>query len=110
MDVQQWNFLSREYEPVTFPDDRVPVLYVEDLNTVIDCAGCARRVTAGDCFTSLVLHNSTGFGYMVCEQCYERETAMKAEYEQAVEQIKSDVERGIVKGSLEGKPNEPDNH
>lgn len=48
-------------------------MYVEDLDSTICCASCGKKVVAGDTFTSMEIMNGMGFGYLVCEKCYEQE-------------------------------------
>ncbi len=73
MILNKWNYKKHEYEPFEVPDDRDVRLCVDDLKEVINCANCGKNVVAGDTYTSLKIHNSVGFGYCVCEECYEKE-------------------------------------
>ena len=57
-----------EYEP-----PKGARMYVEDLDSIICCASCGRKVVAGDTFTSFEIMNDLGLGYLVCEKCYEKE-------------------------------------
>jgi len=74
-DIQKWNFDTHEYEIYIVPDGKYPCLYSEDMSKVIDCASCFRFMTYGNGLTSRTLHNHVGLGYMVCDDCYNKEWA-----------------------------------
>lgn len=71
-DIKKWNYLKRAYEPYTPPAGRIS-LYEPVMETPIVCASCGKRMTFGDGYTSLILHNFAGFGYSVCESCHSTE-------------------------------------
>lgn len=73
MILRKWNYKKHTYENFEVPDDRDVRLLVDDLEEIIDCANCGRRVKAGDTYTSMTIHNSIGLEYCVCEECYEKE-------------------------------------
>lgn len=72
MILVKWNFELHKYEIFDSPA-RVLSLYSEDMLAEVDCANCGKRMTFGAGFTSRTIHNDTGFGYPVCEDCYEEE-------------------------------------
>lgn len=47
--------------------------YESDMDTIVNCAQCYKEIKFGNCYTSLEKLTETGFGYAVCEDCYERE-------------------------------------
>ncbi len=69
MKVGKWNGWSYdEYE--------LPVgakLYSDDMDEVISCAGCGKQIKVDDGYTSLEIHTNAGFGFIVCETCYQQE-------------------------------------
>ena len=68
----KWNFKTREYEPYELPDGATSSVWCE-MDEVIQCAGCRKKMLYGDGYTSRKIHNLNGIGYIVCEQCYDNE-------------------------------------
>lgn len=73
MNAQKWNPRKHEYEPYQIPKEWFTPLYLDDMDTEINCAGCGKEIKFGDSFTSHHIHNSYGMGYPVCEVCYRME-------------------------------------
>ena len=48
-------------------------LYITGLDKVIACTQCGRKILFGDSYTSRHIHTVYGFGYAVCEKCYDKE-------------------------------------
>lgn len=71
--MQKWNFNTREYEPYSVPADWNCKTYSVDMDEIVNCPHCGRQVTFGECYTSRQIHTEHGFGYAVCEGCYEDE-------------------------------------
>lgn len=71
--VAKWNFDTLEYEPYELPENCPLILGQDELETVINCASCREKVIFGACYTSKTIHNIHGFGYPVCESCYNME-------------------------------------
>ena len=71
--VNEWDFSKREYKERQLPEDWNASLYEADMEKKINCASCGEVVLYGDCYTSRKIHSSHGFGYSVCEKCYEKE-------------------------------------
>lgn len=71
--MQKWNFNKREYEPYSVPADWNCKTYSVDMDEIVNCPHCGRQVTFGECYTSRQIHTEHGFGYAVCESCYEDE-------------------------------------
>lgn len=72
MILQKWNYKLHKYESFDSPAKN-PVLYEEDLDTLKDCANCGKEEKFGEMYTSRTIHTNIGFGYCVCEKCYEQE-------------------------------------
>lgn len=66
MDIQKWNSKTRKYEEYR-PDWDV-TLYSEDMDIIVNCAGCGQKLKFGDTCTSQQIHNEMGLGYPVCEE------------------------------------------
>ena len=71
--MQRWNFNTREYEPYSVPADWNCKTYSVDMDEIVNCPHCGRQVAFGECYTSRQIHTEHGFGYAVCESCYEDE-------------------------------------
>jgi len=55
------------------PENLDYCLYSTDMNKKILCKGCNKVITFGEAYTSMEHFNHAGFGYGVCESCYEKE-------------------------------------
>ena len=73
IDIAKWNYKNKEYDPYT-PDPKWRIVLVtNDMDLPISCASCGKDMTFGEGYTSRELHTKVGFGYPVCEDCYEDE-------------------------------------
>ncbi len=73
MILKKWNYKKHDYDDFEIPDNwNVKTRYVDD-NEIVNCAQCGRKIKHADCYTSLEIHTDIGFGYGVCEWCYEQE-------------------------------------
>lgn len=73
MTLRKWNYATIKYEPHEVPDDWNVRLYSSDMDELINCAECGKKLLFGDAYTSLDIHNSCGMGYSVCPKCHEKE-------------------------------------
>jgi len=80
-DIKQWDYKTHEYKDYKLPNPGNYVLYTEDMTLPINCASCGKHMVFGDGYTSRELHNHVGFGYPVCEDCYEAEREREHEHE-----------------------------
>ena len=78
--MQKWNFKAREYEPYCVPTDWNCKTYSADMDEIVNCPHCGRKVTFGDCYTSRQIHTEHGFGYAACGECYEKEWNEERKY------------------------------
>lgn len=69
--AQKWNWKTHEYEPYKLPLNST--MFQFDMDDIVACAGCGKQMKFGDSYTSLEIHNSSGFGYAVCEKCSDEE-------------------------------------
>lgn len=69
--AEKWNFEKQEYEEYELPDN-CP-LFLSNMEEIINCANCREKFKIGDCYCSKTIHNRIGFGYPVCEKCYNKE-------------------------------------
>ena len=68
----KWNFKTRKYEPYELPDGATSSAWCQ-MDEVIPCAECGKKILYGDGYTSRKIHNVSGMGYVVCERCYDKE-------------------------------------
>lgn len=73
MILNKWNNKEHTYEPYEIPDDWNCKTYSNDMEEVINCPHCGRKLKYGDSYTSLEIHTDMGLGYGVCEKCYQNE-------------------------------------
>lgn len=71
--LKKWNWKTREYDPYEIPDDWNVKTYSNDMDEIVNCPHCGRKVEFGDTYTSREIHTEFGFGYSVCGDCYARE-------------------------------------
>lgn len=74
MKAKKWDPKKRVYNDYEIPDDWNCKTYSDDMGEVINCAQCGKKITFGEGYCSRQIHTKMGFGYSVCEDCYERET------------------------------------
>ena len=73
MILNKWNYDIHDYEPYEVPDDWNCKTYSADMDEVVNCPHCGNKILFGQSYTSMEIHSKVGFGYAVCEQCYEKE-------------------------------------
>ncbi len=79
MSVGKWNYKTKVYDKYNPP--LKAVTYVDDLDAEICCAACGKSMKYGDGYTSMEIHAlPSGFGYIVCSDCYDKEIAIRREY------------------------------
>ena len=67
----KWNYKKHEYEPYKLPGNCKT--YSADMEEIVNCAQCGKKVKFGDCYTSQEIHTEYGFGYAVCKECHRKE-------------------------------------
>ena len=78
--LKKWNFRTKKYDSYKTPAKRLG-LHSNDMEELIDCADCGKEIKYGDGYTSRAIHTELGFGYTVCEDCYDRELKAKELWE-----------------------------
>lgn len=73
MILNKWDFTKHKYLPFKIPDEWVIILHSDDMDMTINCTNCGKEMDYGQGYTSRTIHTSMGFGYPVCEECYEVE-------------------------------------
>lgn len=77
---QKWNRRTHKYDFYFLPAEYNLKTYCEDLSELVNCAQCYKELPMGECYTSLEVHDILGFGYGVCNECYEREWERRRMY------------------------------
>lgn len=77
--LRKWNYELHKYEPFESPAE-VLKIYSEDMGERCDCANCGKIMTYGDGYTSRSIHNTVGFGFPVCSDCYEVERELELKH------------------------------
>lgn len=73
MILKKWNYKRHNYEDYTVPNEWNVKTYGNGMEEIINCVQCGKKIKFGDSYTSLEVHTEIGFGYSVCEKCYEKE-------------------------------------
>ncbi len=75
--LNKWNYQKHQYEPYNIPDNWNCTTYCDDMDEIVNCPHCGKKIKYGDSYTSLEIHTDIGFGYAVCEKCYDLEVFKK---------------------------------
>ena len=68
----KWNYDKNDYVHYRTPSNWNCKTFA-DLNEIINCAQCGKKVMVGNCFSSLEIQNELGLSYCVCADCYDIE-------------------------------------
>lgn len=71
MIIQKLNEKTKQFEDYKVSDEWHLPLYSDDMNEVINCVNCGKKIKFGDGYTSLRYRTIHGFGYCECYDCYE---------------------------------------
>ena len=77
--LRRWNYKTHQYDPFPIPDDWEVWLISDDMNRIVNCASCGRKIRFGDSYTSMEVQTELGFGYPVCPACYKQEIRRRIE-------------------------------
>lgn len=78
--LQKWNYEKHKYEAHYVPFNWNVKIYADNMEEIINCAHCGKKVKVGDSYTSYEIHNEVGIGYGVCEKCFNIEMLRKNKY------------------------------
>ena len=80
MKLKKWNVKEHEYEDYNVPDDWNVKTFSNDMDEIVNCCQCGKKMRYGEGYTSLEVHTPTcGFGYCTCDSCYEEEWKRRRE-------------------------------
>lgn len=72
--ARKWNAKKSEYEPYILPEGSTT--YEQDMKKIVVCASCGNKLPFGKGRASLIIHNSIGFGYCICESCSDKDLGL----------------------------------
>jgi hypothetical protein len=79
--MKKRNFKTKRYVPYSIPPDWNCPLCKKDYQMVANCTQCGVKKRFWDMYTSQTIHNESGFGYPVCEKCYDEESKLRILYQ-----------------------------
>lgn len=82
--VNKWDFKTHKYKKVEKPYGNCKT-YSNDMDEIVNCISCGKLIKFGETFTSRQWHTNIGFGYGVCELCYQKEWELERKYKNVVE-------------------------
>lgn len=80
MILRKWNYESEKYETYEVPDSWNITTCCPDMDEIINCAQCGRKLPFGYGYTSREVQNNIGFGYAVCKDCHDVEVNRELVY------------------------------
>lgn len=81
MKINKWNFRLKKYELFEIPNNRNICFSSNNMSQVIQCVNCGKELTVGESNISLQYHTNMGFGYCVCNSCYQDEWGLRRYYD-----------------------------
>lgn len=76
--LNRWNYKTHKYDKVKVPEADY-IVYTDNMEQLVTCPHCGKKIIYGNAYTSLEFHNCAGFGYPVCEKCYKKEWIKRRE-------------------------------
>ena len=78
--MKKWNYKTLEYEEYTVPDSWKVKTFSIDMDEKVNCASFGKSMKYDDGYTSRTIHTIRGFGYIVCEDCYNKDFEEERNY------------------------------
>lgn len=75
--LRKWNYEKHNYEPYEVKEDWNVKVYTNNMEEIINCAHCGKKIKAGDSYSSYEIQTEIGIGYGICEKCYNIEFIRK---------------------------------
>ena len=70
---RKWNYETHKYDDYLVPSKYYLSTFEENMDEKVNCCQCLKEMRFGDGYTSMEVHTNMGFGYCVCEDCYDKE-------------------------------------
>lgn len=80
MNLKKWNYKTHTYDTFEVPKEWNCKTYSSNMEEIINCPHCGKEFKYGDSYTSLEIHTDIGFGYGVCDDCYQKEWERRKKY------------------------------
>ena len=80
MKVNRWDFEKHKYDVVNINPDWV-VTTKGELDWIVNCVNCGKMLLVENCYTSYQYQDGVGFGYLVCEDCANKEWELRKRYQ-----------------------------
>ena len=74
--LRKYSYRRHKYKKYRIPD-KWNVQRLIDEDDVVNCAGCGKLIGWDSAYTSLLIHDDIGIGYLVCKDCQEKEIKHK---------------------------------
>lgn len=71
MVIRKWNENKMDYDVVTIPDSWNVPLHCDNMDEIVNCVNCGRKMKYGDGFTSKRYYNVAGKSYSECRECFD---------------------------------------
>ena len=71
--MKKYNYELHKYENYEVPKNWFCKSFCDNLDELVNCAKCGKELKCGDAYTSKIIQNDFGFGYMICEKCANKE-------------------------------------
>lgn len=68
--INKWNGELHSYVPTFVPDEWNIKTFSCDMNEIVNCVNCGKKIKFGNGYTSRRWHTNIGMGYTECEACY----------------------------------------
>lgn len=78
--LQRWDYDLHKYIPFVVPNECVFKIYSNNMDDIINCCQCFKEMKFAEGYTSMEVHTGAGFGYAVCEKCYDEEWERRRKY------------------------------
>lgn len=79
MKAQKYSFKDKKYNEYQLPNGATTLAELDD---VIVCAECGKKLTFASSYTSRTIHTKIGMGYSVCSGCYESEIKIERAFKE----------------------------
>ena len=80
MKVNRWNFENHKYDIVNINPDWI-VTTKGELDWIVNCVNCGKMLLVENCYTSYQYQDNIGLGYLICEDCANKEWELRKRYQ-----------------------------
>jgi len=79
--LRKWNYEKHNYDKYEIPDNWNCKTIAWDMEEIVNCPHCGKELEFGMTYCSKEIHTDIGFGYGVCQECYDKEWERRRKYE-----------------------------